>query len=55
MKIKRARPHPILSLEIPKELKYEAQEIAKAYGLTLSAFTRMLLSQSVREHQTTKQ
>ena len=54
MKSKKARPHPILSLEIPRELKHEAQEIAKAYGLSLSAFTRMLLAESVREHHAAK-
>ena len=50
--IKKTRPHPVLSFEISKELKKEAQEIASAYGLNLSAFARMLIAQSVREHAT---
>lgn len=52
MKTNKEKSQPVLYVKIPKELKEEAQEIASGYGLNLSAFTRLLLSQSVREHAT---
>ena len=41
----------VLHVEVTAALKADARQLAKAYGLSLSAFTRLLIAQSIREHR----
>ena len=50
MKITRRTARAVLHVEIARELKDEAQALADSYGLSLSAFIRLLLASSVKEH-----
>lgn len=47
---RKPRNNPVISFEVNEELKNKIFNVAASYGLTISSFTRLILSKEINAH-----